>query len=435
MLSAILPEQRILIQTDRGTRRVRLGSGAQAGLLAAFLALGGWFVYATADVAVDVLAADAAAGPTVALNDAYRDRLDELVAERDARAAEARAAQARFQAAMDRIGRQQAAILEAVEGTRELESALAIARGRIDETGAARDAALAENARLAAQAADARTALADAPAGADLSATLGSVTDALTDAVEARDAAEADRQSLTAELAASRLELRLTTRRQDEMIGQLRDAVADSTGPLEKALTQAGLDVDSVLATIRPQFSGQGGPLVPIGVSSRSYPGDDKTIGRFDELMVDVDRMNLLKVALGRVPYAMPVTAAHRFTSPFGYRRDPKGMGRRMHAGIDLAAPQGTPIYAAADGVVVSAEMESGYGLAVRIKHDFGFETLYAHQSKLRVKAGDRVSRGDRIGDMGRTGRVTGVHLHYEVRQNGGLVNPMTYVEAAKDVF
>ncbi len=84
---------------------------------------------------------------------------------------------------------------------------------------------------------------------------------------------------------------------------------------------------------------------------------------------------------------------------------------------------------------MTSAGAESGYGNVVRIQHDFGFETVYAHQSRIRVKVGQQVSRGEQIGDMGRTGRVTGVHLHYEVRLNGRPVNPMTYVEAAKDVF
>ena len=106
-----------------------------------------------------------------------------------------------------------------------------------------------------------------------------------------------------------------------------------------------------------------------------------------------------------------------------------------MHAGVDLAGPRGTAIFATADGVVVAAGPESGYGNVVRIQHEFGFETVYAHQSKIRVKVGQQVSRGVQIGDMGSTGRSTGSHLHYEVRVNGQPVNPMTYLEAAKDVF
>ncbi len=77
----------------------------------------------------------------------------------------------------------------------------------------------------------------------------------------------------------------------------------------------------------------------------------------------------------------------------------------------------------------------SGYGRLVKIQHEFGIETRYAHQSKIRVKVGQRVSRGDRIGDMGTSGRSTGTHLHYEVRVGGKAVNPMTYIKAAKDVF
>ena len=151
--------------------------------------------------------------------------------------------------------------------------------------------------------------------------------------------------------------------------------------------------------------------------------------------MSDIDRANLMRIAAGKIPYSVPVLSDFRFTSGFGYRRDPKGRGTRMHAGIDLAGPRGTAIFATAAGVVTDAGYESGYGNVVRIRHDFGFETVYAHQSRIRVRVGQTVSRGDRIGDMGSTGRSTGSHLHYEVHVNGRPVNPMTYLEAAKDVF
>ncbi|MGB0499220.1 MAG: M23 family metallopeptidase, partial [Rubricella sp.] len=75
------------------------------------------------------------------------------------------------------------------------------------------------------------------------------------------------------------------------------------------------------------------------------------------------------------------------------------------------------------------------YGNTVRIRHGFGYETLYAHMSRVRVRVGDQVERGDRIGDMGSTGRSTGSHLHYEVRRNGEHVNPMNYLRAAQDVL
>lgn len=413
---AARPDRRILIQSADGSCQIRIGAKAQILAGAAALALIAWISATAAQVAVGYVTADAAPGASTALREAYEARLDLLSAERDQRAAEAASAQARFRAAMDRISQQQSEILAADAARRESEQTLASLQTR-----------LAEVTRHAAEA--------PAASGAEVASTLAAVTRALDSAVAARDAASADREALTAELADAELELRVTSRRQEEMVGQLRQAVAGSAGPMEDLLKQAGLEPDAILAKTRSEYTGSGGPLIPVGVSTRSFPGDTATVSRFDELMVDVDRMNLLRIALGKVPYATPVLDRFRFTSPFGMRRDPKGRGRRMHTGVDFAAPRGTPIHATADGVVISAKNEGGYGQTVRIRHDFGFETVYAHQSRLRVKAGQRVSRGDHIGDMGSTGRSTGVHLHYEVLLNGRQVNPMTYVEAARDVF
>ncbi len=100
-----------------------------------------------------------------------------------------------------------------------------------------------------------------------------------------------------------------------------------------------------------------------------------------------------------------------------------------------MAGALGSPVYATAEGTVVHAGWESGYGNMVEIRHEFGLATRYGHLSKVRVEVGQRVSRGDRIGDMGNTGRSTGTHLHYEVRTGGTAVNPMTFIKAANNVF
>ncbi len=434
--SAALPEKRLFIQSERGARYIRISSRAQWLTITLAVATVGWLAFSTADFAVDMIAADADAGQGLDIGEAYRARLEALTEERDQRAAETQSAQARFQTAMQQISRQQSALLQEVEQRRELSSALDMMRERLAQTVSQRDAVSESNDRLLARMNEVSDAIESGGSGEDLTATLKIVTSALSEAVVARDTASAERETLAAELAQTERELRVTVRRQDEMLAQLKDAVAESKGSLEGLLAKASLDVDSVLAATRQQYSGQGGPLVPLGVSTRSYDdGAAATASPFDELMIDIDRMNLLRIAIGKVPYAVPVRDAFRFTSGFGYRSDPKGRGRRMHAGVDFAAPSGTPIYATADGVVTTAASESGYGRVVRIQHEFGFETVYAHQTRLLVKQGQRVSRGDHIGDMGATGRVTGVHLHYEVRLNGQPVNPMTYVEAAKDVF
>ncbi len=128
------------------------------------------------------------------------------------------------------------------------------------------------------------------------------------------------------------------------------------------------------------------------------------------------------------LPFGEPVHGGRR-TSGFGPR------GRSMHSGLDIAAPRGTPIYSTADGVVTLAGRQRGYGILVKIRHAFGFETVYAHLSRARVKMGQRVGRGDRIGDMGSTGRSTGNHLHYEIRIDNEPVNPVKFIEAARDVL
>lgn len=116
------------------------------------------------------------------------------------------------------------------------------------------------------------------------------------------------------------------------------------------------------------------------------------------------------------------------FTSRFGYRADPFTNRAELHAGIDMAAPPGTPIYAPADGVVSYVGYESGYGKLVSIDHGYGVVTRYGHNSRVFVEQGQRVRRWDVIAAVGNTGRSTGAHLHYEVRIHGVAVDPMNYI-------
>ncbi|HEX8446544.1 MAG TPA: M23 family metallopeptidase [Sphingomonas sp.] len=133
------------------------------------------------------------------------------------------------------------------------------------------------------------------------------------------------------------------------------------------------------------------------------------------------------------VPSLRPVTLKTiNFTSGFGVRSDPFRHSAAMHAGIDLAGPLGTPIYATADGVVSKAGWGNGYGNMVEISHGAGMETRYGHMSKLLVSPNTRVHRGQLIGLMGSTGRSTGSHLHYEVRIDGRAVNPIPYLRSAE---
>ena len=188
------------------------------------------------------------------------------------------------------------------------------------------------------------------------------------------------------------------------------------------------MDPDKVLSTIRSGYSGQGGPLTPLSQSTRGNAALSNTESKARQIIVTLDQVNTYRIAMEKLPLAMPVTQAFRYTSGFGPR-----WGRK-HEGVDMAGPAGTPIQAPGDGVVVFAGRSGAYGNLIKIEHELGVETRYAHLSRIRVKAGQRVSQGERIGDMGNTGRSTGSHLHYEVRMNGRAVDPMSFIKAASNV-
>lgn len=116
------------------------------------------------------------------------------------------------------------------------------------------------------------------------------------------------------------------------------------------------------------------------------------------------------------------------FSSRFGYRVDPINHRSILHAGVDIAAPYGSLVHAPADGVVSHVGYESGYGNLVSIDHGFGITTRFAHNSRILVKQGQRVRRGDSISMVGSTGRSTGAHVHYEVRVHGFPVDPINYI-------
>ncbi|MFY9542871.1 MAG: M23 family metallopeptidase [Dethiobacteria bacterium] len=117
-----------------------------------------------------------------------------------------------------------------------------------------------------------------------------------------------------------------------------------------------------------------------------------------------------------------------RISSGFGMRRNPFGGGSQFHYGIDIAGTHGTPVYATANGQVSFAGYRGGFGNLVIISHGYGFQTYYAHLSGFAVSNGQWVKRGQVIGYMGRSGRATGTHLHYEVHVNGVAVNPYRYL-------
>ncbi|HET7898799.1 MAG TPA: M23 family metallopeptidase [Flavisolibacter sp.] len=133
---------------------------------------------------------------------------------------------------------------------------------------------------------------------------------------------------------------------------------------------------------------------------------------------------------LAGTPAIQPVSNKdlNRIASGFGYRIDPVYKTVKLHAGLDFAAPQGTPIYATADGVVEeSGFSDGGYGNHVVLDHGYGYETLYGHMVRIKARRGQHVKRGEVIGYVGSTGKSTGPHCHYEVHKKGQKLDPVYF--------
>lgn len=136
------------------------------------------------------------------------------------------------------------------------------------------------------------------------------------------------------------------------------------------------------------------------------------------------------KQMLSSIPAIQPVSNKNleRLASGFGYRIDPIYKTPKMHTGLDFASPIGTPIYATGDGTVSESGLDNGgYGNHVIINHGYGYETLYGHMVKIKVRTGERVMRGQVIGWVGSTGKSTGPHCHYEVIKNGTKIDPIHF--------
>jgi murein DD-endopeptidase MepM/ murein hydrolase activator NlpD len=422
-----LPERRLFIRSDTETRFIRLTSEAQLIGWVGSTLLVGWTIIATAILLMDSIGAGNFRAQAARDVMVYESRLNAISAERDLRATEAVAAQERFSAALQQISVMQSELLVSEDHRRELEAGMDVVYNSLRQAMNDRDdaRALAETFQVALNGGEVDTGVLDSD---ELTGTVDILADALSNTAAERDQVVADAQSAVDHAADLELELRLMADRNSEIFAQLEEAMLVSVEPLDSMFRAAGIDTDDLLDEVRRGYSGTGGPPTPLQFSTMGG-GPDPDGLRANGILNSMDRINLYRIAAERLPFVLPVRDSFRFTSGFGTRWG------RLHAGTDFAAPVGTPIYATADGIVTEAGWSSGYGRLIKIQHAYGIETRYAHLNAMHVQVGQRVSRGDRIGDMGNSGRSTGPHLHYEIRVGGEAVNPMIYIRAGTDVF
>lgn len=181
------------------------------------------------------------------------------------------------------------------------------------------------------------------------------------------------------------------------------------------------------------QAEPQGGPFIPAPLS------EDALREEIDRLALEIQeksrslaavesKMRETMVRREFLPTTLPVAGGARLGSAFGPRLDPFGRGRASHEGLDFVAPHGTPVLAAAGGVVVNASYHPEFGNLVEINHGGELITRYAHLASMDVEVGGAVRRGQKVGALGTTGRSTGPHLHFEVKENGLPLDPAVFL-------
>ena len=189
---------------------------------------------------------------------------------------------------------------------------------------------------------------------------------------------------------------------------------------IEDVISDIGIDIEPPVIKQSSKIKGtqKGGPFIAAEDS------------KYEELIYRAD--NYLKT-LKSTPLGRPVDTS--ISSSFGKRRDPFNGKPAFHAGIDFRGRIGAPIRVTADGKVIFAGNNGSYGKLIKICHGSGYTTRYAHLDRLFVRSGEKVTRGQKIGSMGNTGRSTGPHLHYEVRLNGSAINPAEFLKVANLTF
>ncbi|AEV17036.1 Cell wall endopeptidase, family M23/M37 [Thermus sp. CCB_US3_UF1] len=191
---------------------------------------------------------------------------------------------------------------------------------------------------------------------------------------------------------------------------------------LEELRRRAGLSPLNALP-VRYGPGGQGGGAMEGWAAVRAEVLDLKN--QLAEVAPALERT--LEVERSR-PLGLPLRTYEGITSPFGLRRNPFGPGYEFHDGLDFSAPYGAPVYATGSGVVARAGWMGPYGLAVLLDHAEGYQSLYGHLSRLLVRPGERVEKGQVLGYVGSTGRSTGPHLHYSVYRYGAPLDPRPYL-------
>ena len=420
--SNYFPSRQLLLKTGSDTKFFTLSSSTQAIIIFAVFIFVGWSLFSSLIFTFKALNLGVKEDYFARSNVNYEDRIEQISDEKYSYFQRVKDAEAKLREALEAIEDFQVEITKAQIRQEELQSGILILQELIKQTKNNNFAGLEEQKNRL-----------NNVTGLQQENTINTLPrisilmSLLEETVKERDDIKAKLVKALKKVNQLSYEADLSQQNNEQIFRQIEEALVISVKPLEKMFKSVGLDLNSILNVIRNTYSGYGGPNLPISqLPIDSLTNNEKLAAKMVDQILE---LGAWRIAVQKIPFAHPLNETFQYTSGFGPRWG------TMHYGTDMAAKHGSAILATADGVINFAGWEKGYGKLIKIKHDFGYETRYAHLSKISVSVGQRISQGDRIGKMGNTGRSTGTHLHYEIRRNGKPINPMKYIRARQNVF
>jgi len=420
--SNYFPSRQLLLKTGSDTKFFTLSSSTQAIIIFAVFIFVGWSLFSSLIFTFKALNLGVKEDYFARSNVNYEDRIEQISDEKYSYFQRVKDAEAKLREALEAIEDFQVEITKAQIREEELQSGILILQELIKQTKKNNFAGLEEQKNRLNNV----TGLQQENT-IDTLPRISILLSLLEETVKERDDIKAKLVKALKKVDQLSYEADLSQQNNEQIFRQIEEALVISVKPLEKMFKSVGLDLNSILNVIRNTYSGYGGPNLPISqLPIDSLTNNEKLAAKMVDQILE---LGAWRIAVQKIPFAHPLNETFQYTSGFGPRWG------TMHYGTDMAAKHGSAILATADGVINFAGWEKGYGKLIKIKHDFGYETRYAHLSKISVSVGQRISQGDRIGKMGNTGRSTGTHLHYEIRRNGKPINPMKYIRARQNVF
>jgi len=420
--SNYFPSRQLLLKTGSDTKFFTLSSSTQAIIIFAVFVFVGWSLFSSLIFTFKALNLGVNKEYFARSNVNYEDRIEQIIDEKYSYLQRVKDAEAKLREALEAIEDFQFEITKAQIQEEELQSGILILQELLKPTKNNNFVGLEEQDELLNNV----TGLQQENAINTLPR-ISILMSLLEETVKERDDIKAKLAKALEKVDQLSYEADLSQQNNEQIFRQIEEALVISVKPLEKMFKSVGLDLNSLLNVIRNTYSGYGGPNLPISkLPIDSLTNNEKLAAKMVDQILE---LGAWRIAVQKIPFAHPLNETFQYTSGFGPRWG------TMHYGTDMAAKHGSAILATADGVINFAGWEKGYGKLIKIKHDFGYETRYAHLSKINVSVGQRISQGDRIGKMGNTGRSTGTHLHYEIRRNGKPINPMKYIRARQNVF